>query len=199
MPGQRAVALLPCVICAVHCRQTLADKHRLLAENERLESVVQQWTQRAKGYIGESTKATAELYKRDQLLAKVGTSNQQASNRTPRLLTPRAWRLQSKKRVEDLEKQLAVQTEIVEHFAQEKTNIHTQAEVRLAFHVFSKVTDTARFTVVVWRVLLGQRDEKAMDGLAEEYSLLSARSEAQFERDAKQIAVRGCCVFVVRG
>ena len=101
MPGQRAVALLPCVICAVHCRQTLADKHRLLAENERLESVVQQWTQRAKGYIGESTKATAELYKRDQLLAKVGTSNRQASNRTPRLLTPRAWRLQSKKRVED--------------------------------------------------------------------------------------------------
>ena len=60
----------------------------------------------------------------------------------------------------ELQRQLDVQREIVEHFATEKTNIHTKAA----------------------------NDERAMDKLVEEYSRLSSESEAQFAHDARIIA-----------
>ena len=43
----------------------------MIAENEQLQASVQQWTEKVKHYIAEKTRVTAELYLRDEAIAKV--------------------------------------------------------------------------------------------------------------------------------
>lgn len=70
-PGSARSPPLIAAVAWLLPRQSVQDQHRLIAENERLEASVKQWTAKVKHYIAEKTRVTAELYLRDKVIAKV--------------------------------------------------------------------------------------------------------------------------------
>ena len=181
----------------------MEDVHRLKAENEKLASSVQQWTEKVREYVVQKTLATAEMYKRDQTVALVRVWL--PLNGVCRLIIMCGDRLfvgTATTQDRGTEGAGASATRGRGELCDRKDKDSHQSSGRsatappppppppsppapLCVCMVTRTHDAAGF-------ICEQNDEQAMDQMAEEYSRLCAESEARFEADAKLIAVLQC-------